>query len=165
MRGQHGGKRDGAGRKSARPLFSDSEDKKKLKQAKLSASVAVQGPDVEQSAAPACDGDASTDPTAGTHAHGAPRSAAIVVESAAAAAPPSASGSRGGSSAGEVAAVPSSSARSIADELGQEAAAVFKIHYTRALLKSASEGLAKVVQQDLLMSSGRGEGAARAASR
>ena len=30
MRGQHGGKRDGAGRKSARYLFSDSEDKKKL---------------------------------------------------------------------------------------------------------------------------------------
>jgi len=108
----------------------------------------VQGPDVEQSAAPACDGDASTDPTAGTHAHRAPRSAAIVVESAPAAAPPSASGSRGGSSAGDVAAVPSSSARSVADELGQEVAAVFKIH-TRALLNGASESLAKVVQ-DLL---------------
>jgi len=71
MRGQHGGKRDGAGRKSARSLFSDSEDKKKLKQAKLSASVAAQGPDVEQSAAPVCDGDGSTDPTAGSHVHGA----------------------------------------------------------------------------------------------
>jgi len=154
-------------RDASRRAFSSwtlTEDNKKPKQAKLFASVAAQGPDyAERSAAPACDGDLSSNRWDACTWYSAVRSNRCGGGSCRCFS--LCRGYWGGLSTGDVAAVPSSSATSIGAELGQEAAAVFKIHYTRALLKSASEGLAKVVQQDLLMSSGRGEGAARAASR